>query len=706
MLGFIILCTTFITAFSQNVITEPQECRNGYGSVPVGGDFVINPGLAACLDYTSSSSKVVIRDYFAPDGSPPVPGTTKFIFNYKSGPPLFPNSPTPGPGWDTTYTKPGTYWIMMRGQHTNGSDYIKCKSIEVLQTPELKLDYDICTANTVTIKILPTPENQVYNAVSLDWGDGNAAQYPIPNPIPTTGITLTHTYIGTIVDPKIQGLHLRGAIKVCLGNGFTIPVTNSNIPKITILEGLNGGSENKITIKGGNAGSDYNVEMSTGGGTWTSTGQKITAPAASATASVNINGLTGTNDYCFRLQKMGICSTPITSDPVCTIKSTYQVLTPKEVEIKWTSKSYVDPPTTSSIIRYQIFYRETPTNLNQNSVPISLSANPGFIFDQMDCQVKYEFWIEGSWGVGGNRVVIKSPTFVVDPTTGGRLPSALIGIASINDNAVSINMFSNVQINKYNIYKAEGNSTNFQKLTTTTINTYSDPAVQLDKQQYCYKVDYEDACGNTSDMSDPFCTIFLTSAQSNTLNWTPFSVSGSPSVLQNVQPTEYTIQIIDEHGTVLSTPGNTLATEADVQASIDRFLNDPAMNGRVTFRILAIQDADLILPSGPIAFPFYSYSNIYTFITPALLYVPSAFTPNDDTFNDVFKANGKFISEFNMVIYNRWGAPIFESKNMDIGWDGTDSGTPAPPGNYGYKIFGLDHAGQEFKKVGSVVLLK
>ena len=130
------------------------------------------------------------------------------------------------------------------------------------------------------------------------------------------------------------------------------------------------------------------------------------------------------------------------------------------------------------------------------------------------------------------------------------------------------------------------------------------------------------------------------------------------------------------------------------------------MNGRVTFRILATQDADLILPTGPIAFPFFSYSNTYTFITPAMLYVPSAFTPNDDTVNDVFKANGKFISEFNLVIYNRWGAPIFESKNIDIGWDGKESGVPAPQGNYSYKIYGLDHAGQEFSKVGSVILLK
>ncbi|RFS17933.1 gliding motility-associated C-terminal domain-containing protein [Emticicia sp. C21] len=704
LLGFIILCTT-ITAFGQDQITEPQECRNPSGSIPIGGDFEINPNLAACLNYATTTSKIVVYDYTTPDGNAPAFNSTWFLFNYKdsSGPPKFPVLAT----FDTTYTKPGTYWIMMLIKK-GGNSYIKCKSVEVLQTPKLSLDYDICTTNTVTIKILPTPENQVYNAVSLDWGDGPATRHTIPNPIPSTGISLTHTYTGAIVNPKIQGLHIRDNIPACFGSPFTIPVTSSNIPKITILEGLNGGNENKITVKDGHEGSDYTVEMKTGNGVWTSTGKIITAAAANSPVSIIINGLTGTNDYCFRLQKTGVCNTPITSAPVCTIKSSYQVLTPKEVEVKWTSNSYSSSATSEVITRYKVCYKEVPANINGNCVNINVSATPSFIFDQMICSTKYEFYIEGGWGVGNDKVQILSPPFQVNPATGGRFPSAMVGVASVGDDFVrlSMNNFSNALINKYNIYKAEGNSTNFQPLTTVTTNTHSDYAVQLDKQQYCYKVDYQDDCGNTSDLSEAFCTIFLTSAQSNTLNWTPFTVSGSPNVLQNVQATEYVIQIIDASGTVINTPGNTLATEFDVQMAIDRYLNDPAMNGRVTFRILATQDANLVLNGNPISFPFFSYSNPYTFVTPALLYVPTAFTPNDDTFNDVFKANGKFISEFNMVIYNRWGAPIFESKNMDEGWDGKDNGTPAPPGNYSYKIFGLDHAGQEFKKVGSVVLLK
>ena len=54
------------------------------------------------------------------------------------------------------------------------------------------------------------------------------------------------------------------------------------------------------------------------------------------------------------------------------------------------------------------------------------------------------------------------------------------------------------------------------------------------------------------------------------------------------------------------------------------------------------------------------------------LYVPTAFTPNGDGLNDVFKASyGENITRFKMEIYNRWGQKVFESSEIRKGWDGT-----------------------------------
>ena len=51
-------------------------------------------------------------------------------------------------------------------------------------------------------------------------------------------------------------------------------------------------------------------------------------------------------------------------------------------------------------------------------------------------------------------------------------------------------------------------------------------------------------------------------------------------------------------------------------------------------------------------------------------YVPNSFTLNDDGKNEFFKAYGTHILEFRMWIFNRWGEKIFESNDLNIGWNG------------------------------------
>lgn len=64
------------------------------------------------------------------------------------------------------------------------------------------------------------------------------------------------------------------------------------------------------------------------------------------------------------------------------------------------------------------------------------------------------------------------------------------------------------------------------------------------------------------------------------------------------------------------------------------------------------------------------------------IYIPNAFTPNGDGINDVFRVYGYIIQEQNVMIFNQWGAKIFQSRNQSVGWDGTHSGKPQPSGVY------------------------
>lgn len=91
--------------------------------------------------------------------------------------------------------------------------------------------------------------------------------------------------------------------------------------------------------------------------------------------------------------------------------------------------------------------------------------------------------------------------------------------------------------------------------------------------------------------------------------------------------------------------------------------------------------------------------------TPTL---PNIFTPNGDGVNDLFKMSLNESECFHGYIYNRWGALIFESDHINIGWDGTVQGTgeAVPEGTYFYLFDYCTHDGQQFSNQGTVTLLR
>ncbi len=72
-----------------------------------------------------------------------------------------------------------------------------------------------------------------------------------------------------------------------------------------------------------------------------------------------------------------------------------------------------------------------------------------------------------------------------------------------------------------------------------------------------------------------------------------------------------------------------------------------------------------------------------------VIYVPNAFTPDGDEFNNEFKpvlSEGFDLYNYTLLIYNRWGEVIFESMNAEAGWDGTYHGKPVKEGAYSWTI--------------------
>ena len=90
------------------------------------------------------------------------------------------------------------------------------------------------------------------------------------------------------------------------------------------------------------------------------------------------------------------------------------------------------------------------------------------------------------------------------------------------------------------------------------------------------------------------------------------------------------------------------------------------------------------------------------------IYVPNAFTPDGDGTNDLFKAVGLDISQFQMEIYDRWGNIVFKSEDINEGWNGSnlDSEYYAAAGLYPYRIVAREHRGELFELQGHVLLIR
>jgi len=88
------------------------------------------------------------------------------------------------------------------------------------------------------------------------------------------------------------------------------------------------------------------------------------------------------------------------------------------------------------------------------------------------------------------------------------------------------------------------------------------------------------------------------------------------------------------------------------------------------------------------------------------LFVPNAFSPNDDGENDVLFVRGPLIKEMVFRIYDRWGELIFESFDRATGWDGLFRGKPMDPDVYDYylKVTCIDEVETIIK--GNITLLK
>ncbi|MBW8687103.1 gliding motility-associated C-terminal domain-containing protein [Chitinophaga rhizophila] len=88
------------------------------------------------------------------------------------------------------------------------------------------------------------------------------------------------------------------------------------------------------------------------------------------------------------------------------------------------------------------------------------------------------------------------------------------------------------------------------------------------------------------------------------------------------------------------------------------------------------------------------------------VYAPTAFSPNGDGQNDIFKPRGVGVASYTLfTVMDRWGNSVFSTKSINAGWDGTFNGKKVPSGGYVWLIQGIDILGQPIQQKGAVLVV-
>jgi gliding motility-associated-like protein len=103
-----------------------------------------------------------------------------------------------------------------------------------------------------------------------------------------------------------------------------------------------------------------------------------------------------------------------------------------------------------------------------------------------------------------------------------------------------------------------------------------------------------------------------------------------------------------------------------------------------------------------------AYDSIYIFVAPdSYVDVPNAFTPGRGYENNLFKPShlgNATLKSF--TVYDRWGLKVYETSDINAGWDGSYGGQPQPYGVYVYVVEAVSSKGKMITKQGNVTLIR
>lgn len=236
------------------------------------------------------------------------------------------------------------------------------------------------------------------------------------------------------------------------------------------------------------------------------------------------------------------------------------------------------------------------------------------------------------------------------------------------------------------IFVQVANNTNFLQFT--------DPTALTSEQSYQYRIKVDDECGDSVMVSNLAETIFLSGLANssnfvNTLNWNEYGDWDTGIAQHSIYRS-----IDDGQPEVLI--DNVIASQLFYEDDVIDLLLTP---GEFCYRVEARENPNFLGITGS------SFSNQVCLTQEPKIWIPNAFIVYG--INNEFKPVISFadFDNYQMIIYNRWGDAIFETNDINTGWDGRVGGNIAQEGQYMYYISVADGFGSLIERRGAVLML-
>lgn len=401
--------------------------------------------------------------------------------------------------------------------------------------------------------------------------------------------------------------------------------------------------------------------------------------------------------YCYKIRTQNLCllnSDLVLSKPHCTIETKADGLEEANF-VKWSPYIGFD-----SIAQYQIWRQDYYNPTAYKLIDSVSSTQLNYTDSLIQCNTRQNYRITAIEFKGFNEYS-NSDTASAKPYYFNKTKPNYAWRTTVEENEFTrIEWLNNAQskwgIKGYLLNKtiAEGPSMFKNKYFDALDTIFTDDFVKVDKHSYIYTVRGVDNCNDTTPYSNVAQSILLKGYfDEQTLK---------PAITWNLY--QLWDQGVDFYEIEKKFPDGSFKVIAKVAADVSVFIDMEAESNcqpDYTYRVRAISKTHTGFNEST-----WSLSNEVQVYPHSTLFVPTAFSPDNNGINEYFNPKGSYIKNYHISIYNRWGEKIFDSYECLAPWDGRFKNEVCMEGVYLYTIEAMGADNKTYILKGTFTLLR